>query len=220
MLCAKFSLLTPPGECDVSSAPVDIRALAADVVRTARVGLAAQSGTCIELDADAGGDDAAHAAPLPPVIHSSAEHLELLLLNLTVFCVRAAEGAPVQVRLRCEKGEEGGVDAPQRLRLLLEVCACGHALSAEQVGAIFEPYMQDNTSEPGLRVRSSPLAGGSCQRFRLMTDASAGEPVAEPPGPARVAPPGGGCARCARVHACMPQLMRHGVCCAQRSEGS
>jgi hypothetical protein len=54
------------GECNVSSAPVDIRALAADVVRTAGVGLALQSGTTIMLD---------DAAALPPSIQARASHL-------------------------------------------------------------------------------------------------------------------------------------------------
>jgi hypothetical protein len=49
------------GECDVTLAPVDIRALAADVVRTAGVGLALQSGTTIVLD---------DAVTLPPSIQA------------------------------------------------------------------------------------------------------------------------------------------------------
>jgi signal transduction histidine kinase len=51
------------GECDAAAAPLDVRALAADVVRTARVGLALPSGTSIQWDDD---------APLPAHIHVRA----------------------------------------------------------------------------------------------------------------------------------------------------
>ncbi len=73
---------------------------------------------------------------------SSSEHLELLLLNLTVFSVRASDGAlPVRVRVRCEEEP----NAPSARRLVLAVCASGRAMSAEQVAAAFEPYTQDST---------------------------------------------------------------------------
>jgi signal transduction histidine kinase len=60
------------GECDCSAAPLDARALASDVVRTARVGLALPSGTSIQWD-----DDAA----LPAHIHVRARAVHA--------CVRA-----------------------------------------------------------------------------------------------------------------------------------
>ncbi len=97
-------------------------------------------------------------------MQSSAEHLELLLLNLTVFCVRASDGLPVCVTVRCE--EEA--NAPSARRLVLRVCARGQALSAEQVAAAFEPYTQDSTtgaaqSRLGLHVSRRLVEGArSC----------------------------------------------------------
>jgi hypothetical protein len=93
-------------------------------------------------------------------VQSSAEHLELLLLNLTVFCVRASDGLPVRVSVRCEEEE---VIAPSARRLVLRVCTRGRALSAEQVAAAFEPYTQDSTgaaqSRLGLHVSRRLVEG-------------------------------------------------------------
>ena len=111
-------------------------------MQTASVGLARQSGTTIVLHAD---------DPLPPSIESSAEHLELLLLNLTVFCVRASEALPVHVTVRCDPA---GAVLPTTM-LVLEVCVRGQALSAEQAEAAFEPYAHDSTATAEAWQRAS-----------------------------------------------------------------
>ncbi len=121
------------GECDVSSSPMDIRALLADVVATARVGLALQSGTSIVWEDE-------DAAALPALMHSSPEHLSHLLLNLTVFCVRASDGQPVHVAARCAPAPGGS--ASPGTQLVLEVAARGHIMPERA----FEPYAQPDSS--------------------------------------------------------------------------
>lgn len=140
---SRLTTLAHAGKCDITVSAVDIRALAADVVRTASVGLARQSGTTIVLHAD---------DTLPQSVESSAEHLELLLLNLTVFCVRASEALPVCVSVRCDQADAA---VPTTMRLVLEVCVRGQALSAEQAEAAFEPYAQDSTATAEALQRAS-----------------------------------------------------------------
>ncbi len=134
------------GECDVTSAALDIRALLADVVATARVGLALQSGTSIEWEEE--------RAALPALLHSSAEHLSHMLLNLLVFCVRASDGQPVHVSARCTPAPSGsspGASSPHTL--VLEVAARGHTMCVERA---FEPYAQPDSAaaaDAGQQVR-------------------------------------------------------------------
>ena len=118
------------GTCEVPMAPVDIRALVADVVSTARIGLAQQSGTSIQWD---------EAAPLPAAVHTCADHVSQALLNLVIYCVHAAEGAPVRIVARSE-GERKRAAEPDALRLVLEVAAAGCARSIDDMSAMLNPY--------------------------------------------------------------------------------
>jgi hypothetical protein len=143
------------GECDVSSAALDIRALLADVVATARVGLALQSGTSIEWQEE--------RAKLPALLHSSAEHLSHLLLNLLVFCVRASDGQPVHVSARCTPAPSGSspcASSPGAHSLVLEVAARGHTMCVERA---FEAYAQPDSAaaaDAGQQVRAAHACCG------------------------------------------------------------
>jgi phosphoserine phosphatase len=64
--------------------------------------------------------------------------LQHLLLNLTVYCVRASAGSSVHVHARCEAAH-AAVGSHTHL-LVLEVTACGHVLSAAQLESAFAPY--------------------------------------------------------------------------------
>jgi hypothetical protein len=68
--------------------------------------------------------------------------LSHLLLNLTVFCVRASDGQPVRVAARCAPAPSGGAQQQQQ-QLVLEVSARGHTLCAERA---FEPYAQPDSA--------------------------------------------------------------------------
>jgi hypothetical protein len=109
------------------------------------------------------GDDAAAAR------QSSHEHLQLLLLNLTVYCVRASEGQPVRVRVRCAPAAPAAAAAAAagaaardaaacgEHTLCIEVAAAGHVLSAEQAAAAFDPYAQDGGGSGGAGPGQSRL---------------------------------------------------------------
>ena len=118
------------GSCEVPMAPVDIRALVADVVSTSRIGLAQQSGTSIQWD---------DAASLPASVLTCADHVSQALLNLVIYCVHAAEGAPVRIVARSE-GERKRTAEADAQRLVLEVAAAGCARSIDDLSAMLNPY--------------------------------------------------------------------------------
>ncbi len=104
------------------------------LVATARIGLALQSGTSIAWEEE-------DAAALPALMHSSPEHLQHLLLNLLIFCVRASDGQPVHVAARCTPAPSGS--SPCGKVLVLEVAARGHTMAPERA---FEAYTQPDSA--------------------------------------------------------------------------
>jgi hypothetical protein len=126
-------------------------------------------------------------------IQSNSDHLQHLLLNLTVFCVRVADGSPVLVRCEvrcCSDGlDVGSMAAPM---LLLEVSTQGPALSAEQIDAAFNPYSPSSSAAASTVVRfsHSPLQTGLADRTRACAP---DRRVAQPTWSTRVAPLGRGC---------------------------
>jgi hypothetical protein len=145
-------------------------------VHTARCALALQSGTTIAWEDDATlpaciqaralswhGQVCAAIAPATADLararqrhQSSPEHLQHLLLNLTVFCVRAADGQPVRVSARCAAAAVGV--AARMHTLVLHVAASGLVLSAAQLATAFDPYTQDSGADANQRVRAVFLA--------------------------------------------------------------
>jgi hypothetical protein len=105
--------------------------------------------------------------------HSSPEHLQHLLLNLAVFCVRAADGQPVRVSARCvaAAAAEGAAMHGCKATLVLHVTASGLVLSAAQLATAFDPYAQDSGADADHRVRAACICA-MCPSQHGTADAS------------------------------------------------
>ena len=125
------------GSCLFGRAPVDLEALVKDVLATAQVGLASQAGTTVQLEQT--------DTPLPESVLSSEEHLSALLLNLTVYCVQAAAGSPVRIRVRIGPLQRlATAGAAHQLEFEVAVHGPGSALSAAELADLFDPLARDD----------------------------------------------------------------------------
>ena len=113
-----------------------------------------------------------------------------MLLSLTIFAARAADGGPVRVSARVERRKGDGESGRERAHtLVLRVVARDVALSSEQLATAFEPYVQDTGGDAGQRVRAC-VPRNSLLRDAHVDCAPAGGPVAVPARRARLAAPG------------------------------
>ncbi len=118
------------GQVIIESLPTDLPAILSDVASALRVG-AAQKGLRLELSYD---------GPCPQEIRTDPLRLRQILLNLVSNAIKFTDRGTVQIRVRTVKAADG------TSRLRLAVADSGIGMTAAQVGALFRPFVQADSS--------------------------------------------------------------------------
>jgi PAS domain S-box-containing protein len=143
-------LLTFAGKSERRTGPVDLSALAAEVVGYARK----LPGTPVQIDQD--------LAPVPPV-EADAVQLRQLVLNLLINAVEATRGSGSRVVVRTSTVDDPGEAAPSPLvaarpaakYVMVQVSDDGVGMDPKVQTRIFDPFFTTKESGHGLGLASA-----------------------------------------------------------------